>query len=104
MPEQLTRTGPADVLVAVTEDGLASHVQRGENGGRTLLHSAVVHRLKMTAALGAADRRASRTVVIPLDQSWTLAHLRFVAFVQEQTSRRIIGASATTLASRAPAY
>ena len=104
VPEQVKRTGPADVLVAVTEDGLTSHVQRGENGGRTLLHSAVVRQLKMTAPLGAADRRASGTLVIPLDQSWTPAHLRFVAFVQEQASRRIIGAAAITVASRPSAY
>lgn len=99
--DRVPRTGPADVLVAVTEDGLESHVQRGENGGRTLLHSAVVRVLKTVARLGLEDQAASTSVAVPLDHTWRLPHLRFVAFVQEQTSHRVIGAAATMVAHAA---
>ena len=39
------RRDPADVVLAVTEDGLSSSVGGGENAGRRLEHSAVVRKL-----------------------------------------------------------
>ncbi|HKW03599.1 MAG TPA: DUF1223 domain-containing protein [Vicinamibacterales bacterium] len=99
--DRVQRTGPAEILVAVTEDGLESRVQRGENGGRTLLHSAVVRVLKSAAPLRLEDQTASTTVTVPLGHDWRLPHLRFVAFVQEQISRRVLGAAATMVAHAA---
>lgn len=77
----------ADVVLAITEDGLQSHVEGGENGGRTLAHTAVVRQMRL---LGAADSRAFQPV-ISLATAWQRRNLRAVVFVQETGSRRILG-------------
>jgi hypothetical protein len=57
---------PADVILAVTEDRLVSHVERGENRGRRLTTSTVVrpefeirrpesHRIRAGTQHGAAS-------------------------------------------------
>ena len=86
---------PADVLLAITEDGLSSSVRGGENAGRHLAHSAVVRRL---VPLGTVQG-GTFTARAPLDLSanWRREHLRAVVFVQERGSRRIIGASEVSL-------
>jgi hypothetical protein len=53
------------------------------------------------APLGLEDHAASTDVSLPLGKDWRLPHLRFVAFVQERTSRRVIGAAATMVAHAA---
>ncbi len=86
---------PADVLLAVTEDGLSSSVRGGENAGRHLAHSAVVRRLVPLGTVQGGAFNASA----PLDLSanWRRGRLRAVVFVQERGSRRIIGASEVSL-------
>ena len=93
--EQVLRKGNAELMIAVTEDGLVSRVIRGENGGRTLAHSAVVRLLKIVAQVGMNDRSASGTLVVKLAKDWNTDHLRLVGFLQETGSRRILGAGAT---------
>jgi hypothetical protein len=96
------RTGPADVLIAVTEDGLVSRVQRGENSGRTLSHAAVVRLIRPVAHVAARDQSASGALVVKLEKAWSPDRLRLVALLQEQTSHRIIGAGVTRLPARRP--
>jgi hypothetical protein len=76
----------AEVWLAVTEDGLESRVQRGENAGRTLHHAAVVRTLRRVgnATAGAQD------VPLTLAASWRRDHVRVVAWVQEVRSRRVL--------------
>jgi hypothetical protein len=38
VPPAVERHGPADVIVVLAESDLTSHVERGENSGRTLTH------------------------------------------------------------------
>ena len=64
VPPGVTRDGPADVMVAITEDGLVTKVQRGENGGRTLRHTAVTRLLTVAGPLAAAADDASLEVVV----------------------------------------
>lgn len=87
----------ADIVVAVTEDGLISHVNRGENGGRTLTHSAVVRSLATAGRLNADERAASATTAVKLAPDWKSANLRIVGFVQERGSRRILGGGSSSL-------
>lgn len=72
-------------LVLVTEDGLSSIVTRGENGGHTLHHDAVV-------------RRVSSTVEIAgVPAAWHRDRLRVVAVVQGEKSQRIFGAASAAI-------
>lgn len=82
IPTPLARKGIADVLVAIAEDGLVSRVQRGENGGRTLPHSAVVRSLSTIATIPPDASRRSVSVLLPRSQEWRTSHLRVVGFVQ----------------------
>jgi hypothetical protein len=91
----LGRGDRADLIVAVTEDGLRSVVTRGENRGRTLTHAAVVR--SMTTIGQTADGTASARAEIPLAADWQRDRLKVVAFVQEQRGRAILASAATPL-------
>ncbi|TMB09120.1 MAG: DUF1223 domain-containing protein [Deltaproteobacteria bacterium] len=80
----------AEVMVAVVEDGLVSRVERGENAGRTLAHTAVVRALQRGGTIPAAADRWTNEVPVSLDGSWRRP--RVVAFVQDARSRRILAA------------
>jgi hypothetical protein len=77
---------PADVkeklrtILFLTEDGVTTTVKRGENGGRTLHHDALV-------------RRLSTSFSIPARPEWSRARLHVVAVVQGERSQRVIGAA-----------
>jgi hypothetical protein len=79
---------PVSLLIALVEDGVASHVTRGENSGRDLRHDAVVRAL--TTADG--ERARARFTV---DPSWNRSRLRVVAFLQGRRSERVFGSAAS---------
>lgn len=99
LPVGVRRDGSADVIVDITQDGLVSRVQRGENHGRTLTHDAVVRLLMTAGPLSAKQRDAKLAATVRLDPSWKSEALRVVAFVQEAASRRIVAASSAPLQS-----
>jgi hypothetical protein len=82
----------ARVLLAVVEDGLVGRVERGENAGRTLAHTAVVRSLLEVAKVPAGASHWSAEVPIPVDLSWKRP--RVIAFVQDRASRRVLAAGA----------
>ncbi len=92
-------TPPATLLLAVTETGLSTQVGRGENGGRLLHHAAVV---RMWQPLGVVKAEGNGTfrvsVPLTLAPAWHRDHLRAVVLVQENTSRRVVGAGSLALA------
>jgi hypothetical protein len=91
----LTRGDRGEIVVAITEDGLRSNVRAGENSGRTLAHAAVVRRL-MTIGEAHGDQASARTET-GLDREWQRDNLKIVAFVQERSSRRILGTGVASL-------
>ncbi len=95
MPATASRGQRAEIVLAVTEDGLTSDVRRGENHGRVLTHVAVVRQLLTLGDAGAAS--VQREIVI--DPSWQRDRVKLVAFVQESRSRRIVAAGAVPLQS-----
>lgn len=99
----VARAGPADILVAVVEDGLVSHVARGENQGRTLTHSAVVRRLALAGTIDASRHADSLTTNVPLDDAWQLGKTRIVAFVQSRRNLRVLGSASVAIADAASA-
>jgi hypothetical protein len=97
VPAALARREHADVVVALTQDRLVSRVQRGENGGRTLTHDAVVRSLAATGDVAPTAGRVAVTTRVAIDPSWDVSTLRIVAFVQERQSRRILGGGASAV-------
>jgi hypothetical protein len=86
--------GAPELWVAITEDGLATDVLGGENGGRKLRHGAVVRSLQK---VGIRDARLAADARVRIGEAWVREQLRIVAFVQDRTSHRVLGAGATPL-------
>jgi hypothetical protein len=87
----------AEVLIALTQDGLTTDVQHGENRGRRLAHSAVVRSLAAIAVLKPPARRLDTTATVAVASGWNLRDMRIVEFLQERQSRRIVGAGTTRM-------
>ena len=83
------------LLVAVTENNLASDVTGGENGGRKLEHVAIVRYMKTVGELKPAETNFSTEIALGKD--WKRENLSIVAFVQEAQSRQIVGAAKVNL-------
>jgi hypothetical protein len=77
----------------VTEDGLASIVKRGENGGRTLYHDAVV-RIVAGSELAAARMLGFHAELRP---EWRRDRLKAVVVLQGRRTQRIYGAATAPL-------
>jgi hypothetical protein len=99
VPAEISAGHVLDVVTAIVENGLATEVARGENGGRLLKHSAVVRKLSVAGTLDGKSRTFSKAVDETLAPAWKKANLQFVAFVQDRSTRTIIGASATAVAT-----
>lgn len=78
----------AVLYVAVTENGLSSNVNAGENSGHTLRHDHVVRALYGPIAIhqGLADWQIS----LPIANDWKQKHLQMVAFVQAASSSEVL--------------
>jgi len=88
------KTGAAaagEVMLAVTEDNLATKVGAGENGGRELHHWAVVRELRSIGRLH--DGSFESSVPLKLKKDWKREDLRVVVFVQDPATGRIDGAA-----------
>lgn len=83
-----------EAVLAVTEDGLTNVVKRGENGGRTLHHDAVVRALLPMGPVRDATELRQRLVLKP---DWRHDRLHAVVFLQGRKSQRIWGAAAITV-------
>lgn len=89
--------GPSSalVLLAITEDNLSTQVKAGENGGRQLVHQAVVRYIRQIGVLTGPRFIARET--LPLKPSWTKKNLKAVVLAQEPRSGAILGAAARHL-------
>jgi hypothetical protein len=95
----LDRGDRADILVAVTEDGLRSSVTRGENNGKLLRHAAVVRSMTTIGEAVAAGGEA-RTE-IPIASDWRRDNLKMVAFVQARKDRAVLASAVVPLTTQA---
>jgi hypothetical protein len=84
---------PMELKVALTESGLTSVVKRGENGGRTLHHDAVV-RAVFGSDAGAAHLITARAQLRP---EWRREQMRAVAILQGKKTHRVWGATSAAL-------
>ncbi|HZQ92269.1 MAG TPA: DUF1223 domain-containing protein [Terriglobales bacterium] len=90
-----TAGATGDVLLAITEDNLASSVGAGENRGRQLRHTAVVRDLRLLG--NARDGHFSARPALKLNPEWRRQNLRAVVFVQQPNFGPILGAAALPL-------
>jgi hypothetical protein len=95
-----TKIAPgADLYAAVIESMASTHVQRGENGGRTLQHVSIVRTLQRIGSPSDVATKPLRfSVAVPKDA--TPANLRVVIFLQRPDQGAILGAVSS---DRAPA-
>jgi hypothetical protein len=91
---QIPSAHQPELWIAITEKGLHSDVKAGENSGEDLQHAAVVRTLFKSNSLSASSDYQTH-VSAKIDPSWRLENLAFVAFVEEKSSRKIIGAAST---------
>jgi len=89
----------AEVLILVTETGLASQVARGENQGRNLHHASVLRSLRRIGAAGPAGPAFEGTVAVKLKSEWKREALTAVVLVQEKKSRHILGAASARISN-----
>lgn len=87
----ITKGDQAEVVVAITEDGLSSNVKGGENEGRHLPHVAVVRQLYRVASID--SKGYDGQVPLKLKTGWKRSELSVVVFVQEKGTRRVLGAT-----------
>ena len=82
----------ATVVLASAEDGLASDVTAGNNKGRKLPHTSVVRNLKPFGKVPEKAAEFNGAVELPSDPAWKAENVRYVVYVQEDQSGRIIAA------------
>jgi hypothetical protein len=82
----------ADVYVAVALDHVDSQVLKGENGGKHLVHVAVVQELTRVGKLP-KGKSFSQDVQIKLKPGTDAKNIRLIAFVQEPGPGRLLGAA-----------
>ena len=79
-----------NVLLAITEDGLSTSVEAGENGGRTLHHAAVVRQLRNIGDVQKGSFDAMIDVAPHGD--WNAAKSKVAVMVQDPATMKILGA------------
>lgn len=83
----------ATVFLAITEDNLASNRKSGQNSNKKVEHISVVRELKSLGMLAAAQTNLEIDTALQVQSAWKKENLKLVVFVQENASRRILGAS-----------
>ena len=79
------------VYVVAAENGLVSSVSGGENSGSQLSHVSVVRELRAIGKLDGGQTSAKFETPLPVNSGWKAANLRYVVFVQENASLKILG-------------
>ena len=77
------------VMLAVVEDNLETDVAQGENAGRVVRHAGVVRSLIEAGETKGGEPAWSGAASVAFEDDWDRKHLRAVAFVQENASRRV---------------
>lgn len=97
-----TREDVAEVWLAVTEDGLRSSVNAGENAGRVLPHVATLRSLSKigVAATNDASQSFTGSPRVKIDSHWDREKMAITVFVQEKSGRQILGAASTKITPR----
>ena len=88
----LPRHMSATAVLAIAEDNLVSDVTAGGNRGKRLPHMSVVRRLVPFGKVSEQAQEFRGSVALPIDPAWKPENVRYVVYLQEDTSGRIIAA------------
>ena len=88
----LVRHMDSTAVLAVAEDGLVNDVKAGNNRGRRLAHISVVRKLQGIGKVPANAEEFRGTTQLPTDPAWKKDNLKYVIYIQEDMSGRIIAA------------
>jgi hypothetical protein len=89
----------AEVWLAVTESGLGSSVNAGENAGKDLRHAAVLRSLhKIGVASSKGETGFEGSTRVKFNREWKRENLQVAVFIQEKKSMRILGAASFPIA------
>jgi hypothetical protein len=81
----------AVVFLAIVEDNISSRIGGGENSGKTIEHVAVVRELMPVGNITPDKSDFEMAVDSGQPADSNIQNLRFVAFIQEKVSHRILG-------------
>jgi len=84
------RHSVATAILASAEDELVSEVKAGNNKGKKLPHISVVRNLKAFGKVPEKATEFSGTVELPSNPEWKAENLRYVVYLQEDQSGKII--------------
>lgn len=90
-----TAAEKANVLLAVTEDNLATKVGAGENNGRELRHAAVVRELRSLGTMNGGILKEE--VPLNISSDWKRNDLHAVVFVQQGEAGKVLGVASVPL-------
>lgn len=85
-----------DVLVIVSEDGLITDVQRGENAKKRLTHIAVVRSVDKVGKLVPGETFTA-TRAVSVDRKWQRERVKVVVLVQQAKTGRVLGLATSRL-------
>jgi hypothetical protein len=94
--DELPPHGDATVYLAVAESKLLSDVRGGENAGSKLEHASVVRQLTPIGSVTADQKTFSLGQVVPTDASWKPANVKYVIFVQDNATLKILAVGQTS--------
>lgn len=90
---QLGDSPAAQVLLAITEDGLTTQVGKGENRDRTLQHARVVRQMRVLGMVSKGEFASS--VELAPKPGWNTKELKVAVLVQQNHQGAILGAAST---------
>jgi hypothetical protein len=82
----------ATIYLATAEDNIESRVGGGENLGETFHHMSVVRELRPLGLIAADMDNFETESILPLQPQWKKHNVKYVVFVQENASRKIVAA------------
>lgn len=87
----------ASIFLAITEDKLTSNRKTGKNPEENPAHTSVVRNLTPIGMLTAAQTNFEMETALQLQPDWKRENLKIVVFIQENTSRKVLGVSRIAL-------
>jgi len=86
LPQHLVATA----VLVTAEDDLVSNPNAGNNRGKTLQHNSVVRKLQGFGKVPEKATEFKGTVELPMEHGWKAENVRYVVYVQEDQSGRIL--------------